>query len=88
MSPKQLLALSALALIITVAIAASTQVPQATTSDSTSCPTVLANEAIIDMVAARVSEVTVAKIQTAKTHFDLLTPAPVEQNSSAAIRES
>ena len=88
MSPKRLLVLSAPALIITVAIAASTQTPPATTSDSTSCPTVLANEAIIDTVAAKLSEAIITKIQTWKTNFNLRTPAPVEQKSSAAIRGS
>lgn len=64
MSPRRLLALFAPALMITVAIAASEQTPQAAASDSTRCPTVLANEAIIDPVAAKLSEVIIAKIQT------------------------
>lgn len=69
MSPRRLLAI-----VITLAIAVSGQAPQATTSDSTRCPTVLANEAIIDMVAAKLSEVIIVN-QTSKTHFDLLTRA-------------
>jgi hypothetical protein len=83
MSPRRLLSLPALAMIITLAIAVSAQVPPATTSDSASDPNVLANQCIIEMAAAKLpEEIIITKIQTSKTKFDLPTPALVEPNNS------
>ena len=82
MSPRRLLRLPVPALIITLAIAVSAQAPPATTSDSTSDLNVLANQSIIEMVAARLpEEIIITKIQTSKTNFDLPTPALVELNT-------
>jgi hypothetical protein len=83
MSPRRLLSLPALALIITLATAVSVQAPPATTSDSASNPNVLTNQSIIEMVYARLPEaIIITKIETSKTKFDLPTPALVEVNSS------
>jgi hypothetical protein len=83
MSPRRLLSLPVLALIITLAIAVSAQAPPATASDSASDPNILTNPSIIEMAAARLpEEVIITKIQTSKTKFDLPTPALVEPNNS------
>lgn len=82
MSPRRLLPLLVLALIITLAIAVSAQVPPTTTSDSASYPNALTNQRIIEMAAARLpEEIIIAKIQTSKTNFDLSTPALVGLNN-------
>jgi hypothetical protein len=83
MSPRRLLSLPVLALIITLAIAVSAQAPPATTSNSPSDPNVLTTQCIIEMAAGRLpEEIIIAKIQTSKTKFDLPTPALVELNNS------
>ena len=88
MSSGGLLRLLVPALIITLAIAVSAQVPPATTSDSASDPNVLINRSIIEMAAARLpEEVIITKIQTLKTNFDLSTPALVELNTRWGVRQ-
>ncbi len=82
MSSGGLLRLLVPALIITLAIAVSAQVPPATTSDSASDPNVLINQSIIEMAAAKLpEEIIITKIQTSKTNFDLSTSALVELNT-------
>jgi hypothetical protein len=82
MSPRRLLSLPVLALIITLAIAVSAQAPPATTSDSASDSNVLTNQSIIKMAAAKLpEEIIITKIQTTKTKFDLSTPALAEPNN-------
>ncbi len=84
MSPRRLLSLPVLELIITLAIAVSAQAPPATTSDCASDPNVLTNQSIIKMAARPPEEIIITKIQTSKTKFDVPAPALVEPNNSGA----
>jgi hypothetical protein len=81
-SSRELLPLLVPALIITLAIAVSAQVPAAATSDSAGDPNVLTNQSIIEMVAAKLlEEVIITKIQPSKTNFHMSAAALVELNT-------
>jgi hypothetical protein len=89
MSPRRLLSLPVLALIISIAITVAAQAPAATMCDSTSNPKVLTNQSIIAMGSAKLpEEVIITKIQTSKTKFELSTPVLAEPNNGGVSANS